>query len=131
MSPAEKCLNRWTGYGRKFWLRAVEELIEKNWERGTNKMKNGTDWISELSVLVKPFASVSTDGNIAQSLLVSLILQLWVSAIGRAKSRDPKRSLKERKLSRKATHDWQLVVIDAMTDEALDRGIFRQEWELP
>jgi hypothetical protein len=129
-----------TGKGYIYWLRKIEKLIVKHSYEGTTNKEgfyhdstNPKDWVLELTdEIMKTFPGGYRDENMCVASLLSFILMKWFVQLVRAKSHDPKRRLKDRRMMAKVRADFCMRVVEFMVDESEDAKIFpNQKWEGP
>lgn len=147
-SSLEHLLKVWTGKGRVYWMRWVEDRIASYMEPNTGEnlceaartapaqMKKGTCWLQDLVNEIWRDEIVgghrTGDGNIAASIILSIILTLWSCRIMQAKGHSTNYSVKSRKNMLEGLVIYEKALLECMIDGSLDRKYFPQkEWESP
>lgn len=144
MKIVEDYLVQETGYGIAFWMEFIQKIITKSCKPNPDDPKhplaNPGQWMKALSGEVwkrfykqyKKKGWGCGDGNIACSMLLSILYTLWSSRITRAKSYDPRRPVELRKDCLNGLVFYQKMVFQCMIDESRDPELFvGQEWDPP
>lgn len=151
MRKVDKVLKGWTGEGARWWMDWVEKRVascikefypKDHPSGGMGVMDTEKCWTAELAREVQDRIWGSWgkrnvgwgDGNLAVSIVLSLILVLWTARVGRAKTFDPDRYGKkaQRFMYAKAILPYYQVILEALTDESRDHLFFpEQRWASP
>ncbi len=126
-----------TGKPRRWWIAEVQRLISKH-SRPTKDPRHGQTRtgavIAELvGIIHKTFPKKETfDGNMRMAAVLSYVLAIWYSRLGRAKAYDPRRPVAHRKMGYVNRLAWAMAMVLALMDESEDAEHFPgQKWETP
>ena len=126
-----------TGHDGKWWVARVQALITRHSRPTKDPWHSRTMTRSMIADLVREIEKTAPskgrfDGNMRMASVLSTVLATWCLRLSRAKSYDPRRPVKLRKLAYFQRLSYAAALFMAIEDESLDQEHFPgQNWETP